>query len=89
MLAQAAATTAMPSREETSTRQPSEAPAVSAAESQLRQADARREAGSISHSLEGIETSGNVPPQSSMDIPQQSIEVSEPFIVQLLGGICS
>ena len=79
MLALATATPATPATPiiETLARQPSETPADPATGSQLRPTDVKREAGVNAHSLEAVHSLGNVPFQSSMDIPQQSIEVSK------------
>ena len=88
ILAQVATTTATPAMEEASARQLSEAFADPTSESQLHQADVEGEVEGTSHSLQTIENSGNVPSQSSMDIPQQSIEVSKPLLVRYLSSAC-
>lgn len=80
MLALAAATPTTPATpiiEETWARQPSATPADPTTGPQLSPSDVKREAGVNAHSLEAVNSLGNIPLQSSMDIPQQSIEVSE------------
>ena len=80
MLAQAALAPATPISEEPLAPQSSEALADPTTEPQLHQDVIKREPGSTTRSSQGNEKLPNLLLEASMDIPQQSIEVSNPFL---------